>query len=696
MLNGIIDFSLRNRALVIFLTLAAAAVGAVSVPYLNIDAFPDTSPISVQINTAAPGLTPEEVELQITYPIEQTIGGLPGLTDVRSTSKFGLSQVVVLFEDDIDIYFARQLLNERLATITMPTNIERPKLGPVATGLGEVFHYTVSYDGYDFSTMPKPQREEMLTELRTIHDWVIVPQLRTVPGVAEANSWGGTKKQFQVRIDPELLLKYDLTFQEVVTALEMNNRNVGGGFLLRGSEAPLIHGVGRVENVEEIEQIVIKAIDGVPVTIDNVAEVMIGYEIRRGAATADGKGEVVLGLGFMLMGENPHAVTRRLKEKLAEIEPTLPPGVKLTLLYDRTELVDFVMDTVRSNLFEGGLLVIAILFALLGNLRGALIVALAIPLSMLFAFSGMLRFGIAASLLSLGALDFGMIVDSSVVMVENCVRRLAHDSTLNKREVIRQAAMEVRRPTLFGELIIMVVYLPILTLQGIEGKLFRPMALTVIFALAGSMILSLTLMPVLASLVLPRRVREHEPLLMRLARWIYMPMLDFTMRFKLLVIVLTLGIAVVAFGMIAPNLGAEFVPRLSEGAVAMNIVRLAGTDIDESVRYNTRMEKAILAEFPDEVNHVWARIGAAEVATDPMGLELTDMYVSLKPRSQWTKASTQAELTTSDRTHLARHAGPGTIAYTQPIEMRISEMDTGDSFGHRRQTLRRRLRHHGP
>ena len=582
MLTRVIDFSLRNRALVIALTLVGAAVGAVSLNHLTVDAFPDTTPVMVQVNTTTSGLTPEEVELQVTFPVEQVIGGLPGLTNIRSVSKFGLSQVVVTFDDDTDIYFARQLINERLTTVELPPGIERPRLGPVATGLGEVFHFSVTYEGYDFSALPDAERVLMLTELRTLHDWVIKPQLRTVPGVAEVNSWGGYEKQFQARIDPELLIKHDLTFGGVVAALETNNRNVGGGYLLRGSEAPLVHGVGRVENLDEIGDIVVKAEDGVPVHVRDVAEVVVGHEVRRGAVTADGNGEAVLGLGFMLMGENPHEVTRRLKAKVDAIRPTLPPGVKVEVLYDRTELVDHVIGTVQANLFEGGLLVIAVLFALLGNLRGAIIVAVAIPLSMLFAFSGMWRFGIAGSLLSLGAIDFGMVVDSSVVMVENCVRRLGDsgDEAKSKLRVVRDAALEVRAPTLFGELIIMIVYLPILTLEGIEGKLFRPMALTEIFALAGSMVLSLTLMPVLASLVLPRRVAEREPILMRLARWVYTPMLGFTMRHRAFVVAVTLGVAVFAFGMIAPGLGAEFVPRLSEGAVAMNVVRLAGTDVD--------------------------------------------------------------------------------------------------------------------
>jgi heavy metal efflux system protein len=665
-LNRIIDFSLRNRLLVIMGAMAAAVAGAISLRHLDIDAFPDTTPVQVQINSVAAALGPEEVERQITFPIEQAISGLPGLQQLRSISKFGLSQVVVVFEDGTDVYFARQLINERLATVSIPQGIARPKMGPVATGLGEVFHYIVTGQGTD------------VTDLRTIHDWVVRPPMRTVRGTAEINTWGGYEKQFQIRIDPDRLIKHGLTFNEVVEAVHRNNFNVGGGNIRQESGMLLVQGLGRTTGLEQIRQIVIAAKDGVPIRVSDVADVVIGHEIRRGAVTADGKGEVVLGLGFMLMGENSHDVTWAMKDKLESLESTLPPNVQVTPVYDRTELVDFVIDTVRKNLFEGGLLVIAVLFAFLGSFRAALIVALAIPLSMLFAFFGMLRFGIAASLLSLGAIDFGMIVDSSVVMIENCVRHLAHGSNNGKSrlEVIREAAVEVRKPTMFGELIIMIVYLPILTLEGIEGKMFRPMALTVIFALFGSMVLSLTLMPVLASFLLPKKIEEKEPLLMRIAHAIHYPILQFAMHNKLAVMGFAATVLIVAFGMIAPHLGSEFVPRLSEGAVAIGVVRLAGTDLDESIRYNTQMEQVILASFPDEVEHVWSRIGTAEVATDPMGVELTDTFVTLKPRSMWKKAHTQAEFT--ELLDRALRDMPGQrLAYSQPIEMRINEMVSG-------------------
>ena len=445
-----------------------------------------------------------------------------------------------------------------------------------------------------------------------------------------------------------------------------------------GSQALLVQGLGRTNNIEQIKNIVIAAKDGVPIRVENVADVTIGSEIRRGAVTADGQGEVVMGLGFMLMGENAHDVTSAMLQRMNEIKATLPPNVTVTPVYQRTELVDHVINTVKKNLFEGGLFVIAVLFAFLGNLRAAMIVALAIPLSMLFAFCGMLRFSISASLLSLGAIDFGMIVDSSVVMVENCVRHIGHEHNRKRRmvDIVREAAVEVRKPTMFGELIIMIVYLPILTLEGTEGKLFRPMALTVIFALIGSLVMSLTLMPVLASLVLPRRIEEREPWLMRAIKSVYVPVLHAAMRSKTLVIGIAAGLMFVAFAIVAPNLGSEFVPRLSEGAIAISVVRLTGTDLDDSIKYNTQMEKSILANFPDEVEHVWSRIGTAEIATDPMGIELTDIFITLKSRDKWKKAATQAELTELIENDLRDLPGQK-LEFLQPIEMRMNEMVTG-------------------
>ena len=679
MLNWVIDASLRFRLVVVLAAIACAVTGALALADLDIDAFPDTTPVQVQVNTSAPTLAPEEIESQITFPVEQALAGLPKLQLLRSVSKFGLSQVVVTFEDGTDVHFARQLVDGRLNAVPLPANVPRPKLGPVSTGLGEVFHYTVTLKGWNYDKATEAERVEKLTYLRTVHDWTIRPALRTVPGVAEVNAWGGYEKQFQVRIDPVRLSRHGITFAQVVEALEQNNQNVGGGGIRQNNQFLLVHGLARTADPEQIRGIVVASNrEGAAVRVRDIADVQIGAELRRGSVTAGGRGEAVLGLCFSTMGENSKRVSTALQKKLDEVRAALPPDVEVTVVYDRTELVDVVIRTVRRNLFEGGLLVIAVLFAFLGNIRAAFIVALAIPLSMLFAFAGMWRFGIAASLLSLGALDFGLVVDSSVVMVENCVRRIAHDgaSGRDKRELVRDAAVEVRKPTLFGELIIMIVYLPILTLEGVEGKLFRPMALTVIFALVGSMILSMTLMPVLASIVLPRRIAEREPLLMRLALALYRPILRFSMSHRVAVAAFAAAVLVVAFGMIAPNLGSEFVPKLSEGAVTVNVVRLAGTDLGESNRVNTAMERVLCEKFPDEVKHVWSRVGTAEVATDPMGIELTDLFITLHPREMWTRAKTQAELVVQINKELRVFPGQRP-EFSQPIELRMNEMTSG-------------------
>ncbi|HVU88809.1 MAG TPA: CusA/CzcA family heavy metal efflux RND transporter [Pirellulales bacterium] len=666
MLPWLIGWSLRNRFIVLALALLVGVAGYVSLRRLNIDAFPDTTPVQVQINTVAPALVPEEVERQITFPIEMAIGGMPGLEQLRSISQFGLSQVVVTFTDGTDVYFARQLINERLGTVDIPPGIDRPEMGPVSTGLGEVLHYILIGEGRD------------LTELRTMHDWVVKPAMRPVPGTAEINTWGGLKKQYQVRIDPTLLIKYDISWETVMQAVRENNLNVGGGSINRSGDMLLVHGVGRTNTIEQIEGIVVAAKAGVPIHVRDVAEVTIGHEIRRGVVTANGQGEVVLGLGFMLMGENSYAVTHRLADKLKEVKGQLPSGVRVNTVYDRTNLVDQVIDTVRRNLLDGGLLVIIILFVFLGDLRAGLIVALAIPMAMLFGFCGMLQAGIAGTLLSLGAIDFGIVVDSSVVVVENIVKRLAHSGPLvgHKRlRVIRDAAVEVRTPTVFGQLIIMIVYLPILTLQGVEGKMFRPMAITVMFVLTGSLILSLTLMPVLASLVLPKHIEERDALPIRLARAIYAPVLRFCLQFRYLVLAVALGGLIMAAALVL-SFGSEFVPRLSEGAIVIGVVRPPGTSLEESIRVNTQIERMLLETFPDEVSHAWSRVGAPEVATDAGSVEMTDLFVALKPRERWKRAATQDELVELMEREVADI--PGQINwFTQPIEQRINEMISG-------------------
>jgi cobalt-zinc-cadmium resistance protein CzcA len=666
MLTWLIDWSLRNRLIVVACAAAFVILGLFSLGQLNIDAFPDTTPVQVQVLTMAPGLGPEEVERQITFPVEQVIGGLPGLAQVRSLSKFGLSQVVVTFEDGTDVYFARQVLNERLLGAALPEGMPRPQLGPVATGLGEVFHYLITGAGKD------------LTDLRTVQDWVIRPPLRTVPGTAEINSWGGFQKQYQVRTDPDVLLGYGLTLEQIEKAVRDNNLNAGGGNLNRAGEMLVVQGLGRTDSLARIGNITVTTREnGVPVRIGDVADVRTGPAQRMGAVTAQGRGEVVLGLGFMAINQNGDAVTSRLQDKLEQVRQNLPPGVQATPVYERTQLVGHVIDTVRGNLFEGGLFVIAVLFIFLGKLRAGLVVALAIPLSILFAFCGMLRFGIAASLLSLGALDFGLVVDSSVVMVENIMRHLAHDHPpdRDRLRIVRDAALEVRQPTMFGELIIMIVYLPILTLEGVEGKLFRPMALTVIFALLGSLVLSLTVMPVLASLFLPRRIEEADPWLIRLARRLYRPVIHAALRHRLAVFLGATAL-VAAAALAARQLGSEFVPRLSEGALVVGILRLPGTDLQHSLDYNTRMEKALLAAFPDEIDHVWSRCGTAEVATDPMGPEETDQFITLRPREQWKRARTQDELV--ERIEEMYRDFPGQrLSFTQPIEQRVNEMISG-------------------
>ncbi|MBI5068740.1 MAG: efflux RND transporter permease subunit [Deltaproteobacteria bacterium] len=667
MLTRTIEWSLRHRWIVLGAAAAVVVAGVLAFRDLPIDAFPDTTPTQVQVNAVAPSLTPEEVERQLTIPIEQALSGLPKVEELRSISKFGLAQVTLRFADGTDLWFARQQVAERVGRVELPPGLERPSLGPVATGLGEVFHYLVK------------SRTRSLEELRTLHDWVIAPQLRSVPGVAEVNTWGGKEKQWHVVVDPRRLQQFDLSLGDLYRALEANNANVGGGVIERGGAATLVLGVGALDGGPAVEAVVVATRHGVPVRVSDLGRVAVGHEIRRGATTADGEGEAVLGLGFMLVGENSHTVTAALAKRLQEVKARLPADVQVDAVYERTELVDLVLRTVKTNLLEGALLVVAILFLFLGNLRAGLVVAAAIPLSMLFAFDAMIRFGVAGTLMSLGAIDFGLVVDSSVILVENAERRLLEaKGERSLVEVVRDAAVEVRKPTLFGELIIMIVYLPVLALEGVEGKMFRPMALTVVFALVGSMIVSMTVMPVLASMALrrPGTGRPHrEPLVVRWLKARYQPVLEWALGHAKLVIGLA-AMVVVAGAVLASRLGSEFIPRLNEGTIVINTIRLAEVSLSESLRYGDRLEKVLLAKFPDEVRRVWSRTGTAEVATDPMGLELTDIFVTLQPRDRWKRAATQDELAAAMKAELAGMPGMR-MSFLQPIEMRVNEMIAG-------------------
>jgi len=666
MLEKIIAWSLSHRIAVLAGAAIVCLAGWVAVNGLVVDAFPDTTPVQVQINTVAPGMVAEEIERQITFPVELAMGGMPGLEGIRSASMFGLSVVVVTFKDGTDIYFARQLINERLGTVAVPPGVERPEMGPVSTGLGEVFHYLLVPRGMS------------LTDVKTLQEWTLKPALRSVPGTAEVNAWGGLNKQYQIRVDPALLRKYDLSFDQVVEAVPRNNFNVGGGSIDRAGDAVLVYGVGRTVDIDQIQRIVVASRDGVPIRIRDVGEVVIGHEIRKGAVTSGGRGEVVLGLGFMLMGENSYAVTTRLRDRFEKLVRTLPEGVEAKVVYDRTQLIDRVIATVRQNLLEGAFLVVVILYMMLGNLRAGLVAATAIPLSMMCGFIGMWQTGIAASLLSLGAIDFGIVVDSSVVVIESILEKIGHHPGATgaaRLKLVQEATNAVKKPACFGQLIIMIVYIPILTLEGVEGKMFRPMALTVVFILIGSLVLSLTVVPVLSSIFLPRRMDSHDVLLVRFLRAVYRPLLRGCLAARgtlALAAVVILGITVLR----AASLGTEFVPKLSEGDIVLGIIRAPGTSIEESCRMNMRIEKALLDEFPAEIAHVWSRTGTPEVATDAGAIEATDMFIALKPREEWKRARTQAALV--DVMNTTVEGIPGQIIwFTQPIEQRINEMVSG-------------------
>lgn len=664
MLNYIIDASLRNRRIVLILAVGVGLAGVGSLSRLSIDALPDVTDVMVNINTVAPGLDPLEIEQQISFKVEQGMGGLPNLKLVRSLSKFGLSQTTLVFEDGTDLYFARAQVLERLQRIELPEGIAQPTMGPIATGLGEIYHYIVTAPSGD------------LTDSRVLQDWVLRPQLLSVPGVAEVNSWGGHERRFDVIVDPTRLAKFGLTLQQLMDALHASNLNIGGGSVGSAGEILLVHGVGLTVTVEEIGAVFVVSVDGRPVRVRDVAEVVEGTRQRRGVVTVNGRGESVLGLGFMLMGENTHEVASSLSRKMEEVKKSLPEGSKVEVVYDRTELVDLVIRTVRKNLSEAMILVVAVLFLFMGHLRAAFIVALAIPLSMLFAFNVMIQAGIAGTLMSLGALDFGLLVDSSVIMVENSVRRLQQDTTgASVVDIVADASKEVRKPTMFGELIIIIVYLPILALHGVEGKLFAPMALTVVFALAGSLIISMTLMPVLASYFLSGKTNHGEPWIIRKLKALYKPLVTWAVARRTLV----LGSAVIVVAgaiPIAGKLGSVFVPNLDEGSVVINTVRLPGVSVEESARFATQTERLLLSEFPKEIRDIWTRTGTPEVATDPMGIEVSDVFIMLTPREQWTRAHTKEELEEQMRRVLLPLPGMN-FAFTQPIEMRFNEMIAG-------------------
>lgn len=680
MFERIIRFSIEQRWLVLLAVFGMAALGIFSYQKLPIDAVPDITNVQVQINTAAPGYSPLETEQRVTYPVETVMAGLPGLQQTRSLSRYGLSQVTVIFKDGTDIYFARQLVNERIqsARESMPRGIS-PVIGPISTGLGEIYLWTVEAEEGAKKADGKPYSP---TDLREIQDWIIKPQLRNVPGVTEINSIGGFAKEFQIAPDPAKLLAHGLTMGDIVLALERNNANVGAGYIEKRGEQYLIRAPGQVKSAEDIGNVILGNANGIPLRVQDVAEVGIGRELRTGAATDNGR-EVVLGTVFMLIGENSRTVSQAVDKKMQEINRTLPAGVKAVTVYDRTVLVDKAIATVKKNLFEGAVLVIAILFLFLGNIRAAIITALVIPLSMLFTFTGMVNQKVSANLMSLGALDFGIIIDGAVVIVENCVRRLAHAQAHKGRPLTRSerfhevfaASQEARRALLFGQLIIMIVYLPIFALTGVEGKLFHPMAFTVVIALLGAMILSITFIPAAVALFIGNKVSEKENRLMLWAKRVYEPLLARVMAAKPLVITFA-AVAVVLSGLLATRLGTEFVPSLSEGDFAIQALRIPGTSLTQSVEMQKQLERTLKTKFP-EIERVFARTGTAEIASDPMPPNISDGYIMLKPESEWpTPKRSRAEVLAAVQEEVEKLPG-NNYEFSQPIQLRFNELISG-------------------
>ncbi len=674
MIERILEWSLKNRVMVIIASALMIVGGLSAMLRLPIDAVPDVTNVQVQILTSSPALGPEEVEKFVTTPVEQGMSGLPNVVEIRSSSKFGLSAVTVVFEDDTDIYFARQQIGERLAAVreNIPPGYGEPEMGPVSTGLGEIFQFEIRGDG------------KSPMELRTILEWEIAPRLRTVPGVVEVNAFGGELKTYEVQIRPADLARLDISLDQVVTALERNNANAGGAYLEQNGEQYLIRGEGLITSRDDIGDIVVSTDDdGTPVYLRHVADVNLAAMVRQGAVTRDGRGEIVTGIVMMRMGANSREVVTAAKEALEGLAPSLAKlGVHTEPFYDRTVLVKKTISTVAMSLLEGGVLVIVVLFLMLRNLRAGLLVSMVIPLSMLAAFIGMWRFGVSGNLMSLGAIDFGLIVDGAVIVVENSVRLLAQRShelgrpvTNEERSaIVLQASREVLRSATFGVIIIAIVYLPILSLVGIEGKMFRPMAMTVLFALAGALVLAMTFIPAVASLLLPRKISEKESFIVAGVRRVYEPALRGALRARWLVAAISV-VVLAASGVVASRLGSEFVPQLDEGAIALQAIRLPSVSLEESVRQTTELEK-VLKQFP-EVDTVISKTGRAEIATDPMGVEISDIFVMLRPRDSWPKEQTREQLVEKFDEALKRNLPAQNFSYSQPIQLRVSELISG-------------------
>jgi len=677
MLEGILKFSIKQRAFVMLGVLIMAGFGVYNFQILPIDAVPDITNVQVQINTEAPSYTPLEVEKRITFPIETAISGIPKLSYTRSISRYGLSQVTVVFEDGTDIYFARQMINIRIQEMksNLPTGLE-PIMGPVATGLGEIFMWTVEQDENIKNSKPYSP-----VDLRTIQDWMIRPQLRNVKGVAEINSMGGFTKQYQVAPIPKKLMAYGITFRGIMEALMKNNANMGGGYIERNGEQYLIRTPGQVEGLDDIGKIVVGSHLGIPIYIKDVAEIKLGKDLRTGAATKDGQ-EVVLGTVFMLKGENSRTVSLRVSEKLKEINRTLPEGMTAKTVYDRTNLVNATLDTVRKNLLEGALLVIVVLFLLLGNIRAAIITALVIPLSMLFAVTGMVGNRISGNLLSLGAIDFGIIVDGAVIIVENCMRRLAEEQNISggilsrsqRFEIVRHATKEVSRPSIFGVLIIMIVYLPILTLTGIEGKMFQPMAFTILAALTGAMILSITFIPAMVAQFSSKKISENESLILKWAKKLYEPLLNISLNNRPAVLTFATILVVLSL-LLATRIGSEFIPTLDEGDIALHALRVPGTSLTQAVSMQYTLEKKI--KEIAEIKYVFSKIGTADIATDPMPPSVADVFLIMKPRSQWPNPKRLKSDLIHELEQKIEQVPGNKYEIIQPIEMRFNELIAG-------------------